>query len=780
MTPLPSWDKPRDDRPEEEAGVMNVYAHSVVGKPIRDWEGLPVHLAEVGRETACRAGKFGCASLGAALGELHDFGKFKLAFQRYLHDPKVKGKGHSSAGAVYATRHFGALGKIIAHAIAGHHAGLKDDLLARDGRLDREVGELDLALAGLASVPTGFTLPDPPVPPTGFKPDGPGLSGFQFAFLIRMLFSCLVDADRFCTARFYAPFNGRVVEYGPKATIGELSAALTAWMGATAQEREQNGEALRSVNQRRAEILASVRSHAADPKGVFTLTVPTGGGKTLTGLDFALRHADTHGLDRVIVVIPFTSVIEQTAGAYRTALRDLAGEVLEHHSAFDEEKLRGEERQGLEKLQLAMENWDARIVVTTAVQFFESLFSNRPSQCRKLHNLAKSVVVIDEAQTIPLTLLRPCVAALRELARNYRVSIVLSTATQPALIERPNHPDRSFPGGFREDEVTELAPNVSKLFEIMRRVTVEPAGEQDDTALAERMAADQALCIVNTRRHARELYRMIDGLPGARHLSTMMHAAHRSSVLRKIRGKLKAGRPCRVVSTSLIEAGVDVDFPLVMRAATGLDQLAQSAGRLNREGHRSIAESLLVVFTAVGRWVPQDLTTSVQVGERMLRRFGQGCLEPAAIEAYFYDLYHERGRPELDRPGVLNACYDNGPTLNFPFETIARDMRLIESATRPIIVANDDESRRWLAELKDRNSEEPLRNIARRLQRYTVGVRQREFKELMDARVIETIRGDIFGDQFVELTNMCLYRDDVGLDCSDPHFAAPESMIIGP
>lgn len=763
---------------------MKVYAHSVAGRPIKDWEELPVHLDEVGEEAARRAGKFGCASLGVALGQLHDFGKFKPAFQRYLHDPKVRGKGHSTAGAVYAAQHFGTLGKIIAHAIAGHHAGLKDGLLARDGRLETAAGELDLALAGYACSSSGFTLPVPPVPPTGFRSEGlgPNLNGFQFSFLIRMLFSCLVDADRFCTARFYAPFDGRVVEHEPKATVGQLSAALTAWMDERAQERHENGEALRPVNQRRAEILASVRSHATDAKGVFTLTVPTGGGKTLTGLDFALRHADEHKLDRVIVVIPFTSVIEQTAGVYRTGLGDLADEVLEHHSAFDEEKLRDEERQGYDKLQLAMENWDARIVVTTAVQFFESLFSNRPSQCRKLQNLAKSVVVIDEAQTIPLALLRPCVAVLGELVRNYSATVVLSTATQPALIERSGDPERSFEGGFPETAVTELAPNPAKLFELMKRVTVVPIGEQDDPELATRMAADQALCIVNTRRHARELYRLIQDKPGARHLSTMMHAAHRSRVLAGIKDDLRPNknRPCRVVSTSLIEAGVDVDFPLVLRAETGLDQLAQSAGRLNREDRRSMAESLLLVFKAVGQWVPSELGTNVQTGEAALRRFGQRCLDPEAIEAYFFDLYQRRGKADLDRPGVLNLIHDKGPTLDFPFETIARDVRLINKIMRPIIVANDEESLRWLAELENRNSGEPLRKIARKLQRYTVGLTKRDYDSLVKAGVVEAIRQELFGDQFVKLTNMDLYRPDVGLDCSNPHFATPESMIVGP
>lgn len=766
-------------KPSEAA---TAYAHSIKGRPVADWERLPVHLCEVGNETAMRADKFGCASLGMVLGQLHDFGKFKTAFQDYLHDPTVLGKGHSTAGAVYAIRHLGIVGKIIAHAVASHHAGLKDNLLARDGRLESAAGELDLALAGFASASSGFTLPDPPVPPTGFEPDGPGpsLSGFQFAFLIRMLFSCLVDADRFCTARFYAPFDGQVVEHGPKATIDQLSAKLTAWMDAKAQEREENGEATRSVNQRRAEILASVRSHVTDPRRVFTLTVPTGGGKTLTGLDFALRYADEHELDRVIVVIPFTSVIEQTAGVYRTALGELAGEVLEHHSAFDEEKLRGEDRQGYDKLQLAMEDWDARIVVTTAVQFFESLFSNRPSQCRKLHNLAKSIVVIDEAQTIPLTLLRPCVAALKEFVRNYGVTVVLSTATQPALIERSDDPERSFAGGFASAEVVELAPDPPKLFELMKRVTVELIGEQDDSELATRMAANQALCIVNTRRHARELYRMSEGQPGARHLSTMMHPAHRSRVLAEIKDDLKPenNKSCRVVSTSLIEAGVDVDFPLVLRAETGLDQLAQSAGRLNREDRRGVAESLLLVFRAVGQWVPKELATNVQAGQAMLRRYGQACLNPEAIEAYFFDLYRQRGRAELDRPGVLNLLHDKGPTLDFPFETIARDVRLIDQIMRPIIIVNDDESRRWLAELEDRDSKEPLRTIARKLQRYTVGLTNRDYDSLQKARVTEAIREETFGDQFVKLTNMSLYRSDVGLDCSDPYFMDAGKLVV--
>lgn len=763
--------------------MAKAYAHSAKDRPVELWEELFVHLEETGEETASRAAKFGCAAIGRSLGRLHDFGKFKRAFQRYLHGENVTGKGHSTAGALYALRHFGFLGKALAHAIAGHHAGLQDELLAKDGRLDREVCELDLAMEGLAAAPSGFSLPQQPSPPEGLTPEsGNQFGAFQWSFLIRMLFSCLVDADRICTERYYATIGDYEVERGPGATIEDLFGALSAWVEEAARARSAKGEDGKEINQRRFDILQNVRSHAGDPRGVFTLTVPTGGGKTLTGLDFALRHAAQHKLDRVIVVIPFTSVIEQTAGAYRTALGPLAGEVLEHHSAFDEEKLRGEERQGREKLQLAMENWDARIVVTTAVQFFESLFSNRPTQCRKLHNLCNSVIILDEAQTIPLKVLRPCVQALKELVRNYGCSVVLSTATQPALLARPDDPDGSFPDGFPAADVTELAPDPPRLFQLMRRVTVRLIGEQDDTSLAALLKgapAGQALCIVNTRRHARDLHGLIaEDQPGARHLSTMMHAAHRSRVLAEIRNDLRDGRPCRVVSTSLIEAGVDVDFPLVLRAEAGLDQLAQSAGRLNREHLRRLEESLLLIFRAVGQEPPPEVKTNIETARTMLRRFGQEVLEPLAIAEYFQELYWKRGAGDLDHHGVLFAIAGKAATLDFPFATIAQDVRLIDSLMRPVIVANDGESRAWLAELRNPYSHAPLRDVARKLQRYAVGVTPKDLERLTKAYAVEAVRPDAFGDQFIALVNMDLYRPDIGLDCADPYFIDAGNLVV--
>ena len=270
------------------------------------------------------------------------------------------------------------------------------------------------------------------------------------------------------------------------------------------------------LNTLRDDVLRAAVAQAAEPQGVFTLTVPTAGGKTLTSLAFALAHAREHRLDRVIFVISFTSIIEQTAEVYRTALGALGGAVLEHHSAFEmeDESKWAAGRVGPDRLKLAMERWDSPIVVTTAVQFFESLFSNRPSRCRKLHSLARSVVVVDEAQTMPLPLLRPCVAALKELARNYGSSVVLCTATQPAL-EAPTSDKRGFPGGFKASR--ELAPDVAALFAALRRVTVRDIGTQDDMALAARIASSpQALCVVNQRAHARALFQAIRDLPGAR------------------------------------------------------------------------------------------------------------------------------------------------------------------------------------------------------------------------------------------------------------------------
>ncbi|MDT3672036.1 MAG: CRISPR-associated helicase Cas3' [Aromatoleum sp.] len=528
------------------------------------------------------------------------------------------------------------------------------------------------------------------------------------------------------------------------------------------------------VNRIRGDILACARRQADLAPGLFSLTVPTGGGKTLASLAFALDHAIRHGLRRVIFVIPFTSIVEQNAAVFRRALGELGeAAVLEHHSAFMAPSLSrdGAERyQSQEKLKLAMENWDAPIVVTTAVQFFESLFAARPSQCRKLHNIAGSVVILDEAQTLPLKLLRPAVAALDELARNYRSSMVLCTATQPAL-QAPE-----FEGGL--EQVRELAPEPPVLFRKLERVRVRHVGALDDEALAQRMRAHaQVLCIVNNRRHARAVFQAMADQSGARHLTTLMCARHRSEVLAGARDDLKQGRPCRLVSTSLIEAGVDVDFPLVLRAEAGLDSIAQAAGRCNREGRRDIADSEVLVFsTANPDWAPPpELKQFAQAAAMVLRSYADDPLSPLAIEAYFRELYWQKGDAALDggdRP-ILRLLQRSRPD-TLPMETLAERFRMIESVQMPVIVPFDRTAREALQALRfaDRSGA-----LARALQPYLVQLPRQGLDALSKSGAIQPVAPERWGEQFMALMTMDLYDDRFGLSWDDPAFLKGESLM---
>jgi len=748
---------------------MAYYAHSVLGRPEQEWEPLARHLAEVAAGAGHRGQRFGAEALAALAGLVHDLGKYGPDFQARLRDP-TKSADHSTAGAVWASSLHPTWGPLLAHVVAGHHAGLKDDLLSPEGRIETKRGLL--GPVERAARADGLVLPPSVAKPTSMKLLKNDF-GFQVAFLTRMIFSCLIDADRTAAAAFDA--HGQDAPEVDHPSIAALEAALHAWMG-------QRPAATNPLNALRDDVLRAAMAKAAEPQGIFTLTVPTGGGKTLTSLAFALAHARVHGLDRVIVVIPFTSIIEQTAAVYRKAIGALGGAVLEHHSAFEMEKESqwADERVGPDRLRLAMERWDSPIVVTTAVQFFESLFSNRPSRCRKLHSMARSVVVVDEAQTMPLPLLRPCVAALKELARNYGTSVVLCTATQPAL-EAPTADKRGFCGGFRAPR--ELASCLPALFAALRRVTVRDIGIRDDAALAERITASpQALCIVNQRAHARALFQAISDLPGARHLSTCMHSVHRARVLAEIRADLdpKAGRPCRVISTSLVEAGVDVDFPLVLRASAGLDQIAQAAGRCNREFKHSAAESEVLVFTAAEYGVIQSLKANAEAGKEMLRLHKDDPLGPAAMRAFFDMLYWRYGQAELDRHGVLQMCKEREGDLNFPFESIAAAMRFIDDVMVPVIVAKEEAVPGEVNELVDAlRFAKRVGGIARQLGRYTVGVPRSVRTKMIAEKLAERIRHEEFGDQFVVLHNLDLYTPKTGLEWDDLTFRTVEGLIVG-
>ncbi|GGY02286.1 CRISPR-associated helicase/endonuclease Cas3 [Litchfieldella qijiaojingensis] len=738
------------------------YAHSTSTTDKSDWQTLESHLKTVGVLAAERANRFGAVEWGEAVGLLHDVGKYTVPFQRRLEGSPER-VDHSTAGAHIAIEKYPQVGHLLAYLIAGHHAGLANgrDIGERrplKDRLEAELPSLDpvwqreITLPGTLPLPAGFT----PIRDRKF---------FQAAFLARMIFSCLVDADFIDTETFYAVHEKGVPHTrGGGPPLDLLREALN--------QRLATFKADSDVNRLRGEILSHMRAQAELSPGRFTLTVPTGGGKTLASLAFALDHAITHGMDRVIYVIPFTSIVEQNAAVFRDALGE-HGEaaVLEHHSAFDAGGQR--DRHSIDKLRRDSENWDAPIVVTTSVQFFESLFAAKTSRCRKLHNIANSVVILDEAQTMPLPLLRPSVAALDELALNYRASIVLCTATQPALAETDD-PENSFAGGLRDPK--ELAPDPDRLYRQLERVSVRHIGTLDDEALRdELLATEQVLCIVNNRRHARALFESIADRPGAFHLTTAMCAVHRRQVLAEIRATLDAGLPCRVVSTSLIEAGVDVDFPRVLRAEAGLDSIAQAAGRCNREGKRPAVESDVAIFaTANDDWAPPpELKQFAQATVEVLRHHGDDPLSLEAIDAYFRLLYWQQGLQRLDRHGLLKLVED-GRLEGIPFETLEQKFRMIENNQRAVIIPFDDKARAALRELA---YAEGVGGIARKLQPYTVQVPQQGFAALERVGAIAPVEPDKFGEQFMELVNEDLYDERLGLNWSDPTFRSDESNI---
>lgn len=731
------------------------FAHTTERQDQADWQPLCEHLAGTADLAETNARPFGCGAMARVMGLLHDVGKYSVPFQKRLLGENDK-VDHATRGAMVAVERYGDIGTLLAYGIAGHHAGLANgrDPGARTPlaeRLNRDVPALD------STWKKEIRLPAQPPQPEGFALN-PDYRFFQFSLMGRMLFSSLVDADYKDTEAFYTGIEGRPVRRTGFPSLETLRDELEKTLSGFCPDTD--------LNALRMDILNHVRRESEQHPGLFSMTVPTGGGKTLTSLAFALDHAIRHDLRRVIFVIPFTSIVEQNAEVFRRALGpwgDTA--VLEHHSAYQDEAQKAPE--SAEKLKRAMENWEAPVVVTTSVQFFESLFGDRPSQCRKLHNVSGSVVILDEAQTLPLKLLRPCVAAIDELARNYRTSLVLCTATQPALTAGDE-----FKGGLKN--VRELAPDRQRIFDRLKRVTLRHIGAASDEDIADTLREnDQALCIVNNRRHARCLYEQIADEPGAYHLTTLMCARHRSEVLAEIHERLLDGLPCRLVSTSLIEAGVDVDFPLVLRAETGLDSIAQAAGRCNREGKRSPQDSEVRVFSVADDWpTPPELEQFSQAARAIFRQFDYP-LALEALNAYFRELYWQKGK-ELDANDILGRV-NRSQVDNLPFEWISNRFRMIENTMIPIIIPYGDEARDAIMALE---YAERVGGVSRRLQPYLVQIPEQGYKALMTAGAVQPVRQEEFGEQFLVLVNEDLYHLGYGLNWDDSVFIKSETSVF--
>lgn len=778
---------------------MERFAHSVDGQPERYWEPLSHHLSSVGGRAAELARPFGASTIALAMGLLHDIGKCALPYQLYIRRPQDKGgpKGpdHSTAGAQEADKAYGKasgrVGRMMAFGIAGHHGGLMDgsghEAGNLAGRLSKDVEDYTGWRDHVMDLPSADLLMRslPKFERNAIEP------GFSVGFLVRMLFSCLVDADFLETEAFYAQSRG-----APRPSRGgtlkpEHREAVRAYM---ALHRRDDTP----VNHLRSSILDHANAKAALPPGLFTLTVPTGGGKTLTSLSFAMEHAFAHNLRRIIYVIPFTSIIEQTAQIFREDV-ELGDAVLEHHSSFDWDKREpasGNDREeegatGLAKLRRDAENWDAPIVVTTAVQFFESLFAARTSKARKLHNLAKSVIILDEAQSIPVPLLRPCMAAIDELARNYGATVILCTATQPALRTQDGALPKTLKGepeGLDIPDERELAPTPKALYTQLKRVEVEWRREPvSDGEIADRFAEQpQMLCIVNSRAHARDLFEAIRDQDGAVHLTTLMCARHRRAVLVKVRENLKAGRPVRLVATSLIEAGVDVSFPEVWRAAAGLSSIAQAAGRCNRSGELgALGEAFgrAVVFEPADHKIPPMIAAFYQPARNVLRQAGVDVLGLDAVRDYYHWLYWEQGYGALDaatlageRFPIIPAIRDTARDLGFPFSRIAQAFRMIDDVMDPVIVPWDHEAREAIAAL--RHADLPPTGVQRKLQQYTVPVPAKARAAMLATGAVQAIRAEDYGDRFVVLESPSFYDPALGLRLDDPTWRSSEGNIF--
>lgn len=721
----------------------------------RDPHDLAEHLRAVASLASQHAHRFNGSDWAHLAGLWHDLGKYRPRFQHYIRqasgfeaDAHIKGEGgkapHSTAGAMLGCNRFKEAGRVLAYLIAGHHAGLYDWFGGLDARLGSSDSRDELN-ESLAEHPPADILDH-----GTFIPDLRSIPGGKdgFALWIRMLFSCLVDAD-FLDTEAYMDV-GKSTQRGNWPNIENLLELFDRHMSDKMREAAPT-----PVNQLRADILRQCRERAYEVSGLFSLTVPTGGGKTLSSLAFSLEHAKRHNKRRIIYVIPYTSIIEQTADIFRGIFGDA---VIEHHSNAEADPDKENHRS-----RLACENWDAPIVVTTNVQFFESLFAARTSRCRKLHNIVDSVVVLDEAQLLPPEFLQPILDVLNLLTRHYGVTAVLSTATQPALATREYFDAQSNMRGL--DNVREIMSDPDALYRALERVNVRLPANWNTSVGWEVLAneisqCDSVLAIVNRRKDARELWELMP--EGTLHLSALMCGEHRSQTIRQIKTRLKDGIPTCVVSTQLVEAGVDVDFPVVYRALAGLDSIAQAAGRCNREG-RLVEHGMrgeVVVFVPPQPAPPGLLRKGEDACRSVLHGHTGKPLERTLFARYFEKLYHAC---DLDAQGIGELLKVDGQTLAVNFRTAAEKFKLIQDGDSvPVIVrycgldGSDDKVGELLNTLRKNG---PERWLMRQLQRYTVIVHSREAMKLLSQGDIE----EAIPGLYVQVSDW-LYHPDLGLN----------------
>lgn len=684
------------------------------------------HLEGTAKLSGEFAKKFGKEEWGYCCGYLHDIGKYSVEFQHKIRENGNEQIDHSTAGAKVCVEK-GGLYPIMSYCIAGHHAGLPNYGSSQDGGFESTLmGRMKKTLKDYSAYQDEIEIPKVTTVPIAYgetkNPD------FSLSVFIRMLYSCLVDADFLDTEAFMK--KGEI-----KRDTGESIEILLQKLEKYVSKWLLNKE-INTVNGRRTEILRNCLEAGQREKGLFRLTVPTGGGKTVASLAFALRHAVHNNMDRIIYVIPYTSIIEQNAQIFRSILGD--ENVLESHCNVDY----GDSEEW-NPMKLAAENWDKPVVVTTNVQFFESLFGNKSSKCRKLHNIANSVVIFDEVQMLPADYLKPCIAMIEELVSSFGVSAVLCTATQPAL-------QPFFQSGI---SAYELCPRMEEQFAFFKRTTFQNLDKISEEDLIEKLSGEyQALCIVNTKKKAQALYKALKG-QGVFHLSTSMYPKHRKRVLEEVRRCLNNGERCLVLSTSLVEAGVDLDFQSVYRQLAGIDSVIQAAGRCNREGKRSPEESNVYVFRFEEQERILGQRKQIEAAKTLVSE-GKDISALETIEEYFKFLYHLKSS-ELDKKNIMAQF--KGIKCNFP--KVAEDFKMIENDTKTVFIPIEEEAQDLLQQLKYQGF---TKTSMRKAGQYSVTLYDDVIEKMEAAGMIELVAENI--NDFYELKDKERYMEEFGLD----------------
>ena len=724
----------------------------------------PQSLLEHLQGTAERAGYFARAfdseTWAYIAGITHDAGKAPEKWQKYLkkksgfgfdteaHLENIPGKlEHAAPGAKYAEELFGEeIGRIFSYCIAGHHTGLPDWIGSQKALSFR------LQNSTSAEIPEKVRnlIPKESITSPPWRFDNTGL---DISLWIRMLFSCLVDAD-FLDTEHYMELE-KTEERGGYLSVSDLLIRFNRYMDDLKKNVPDT-----IVNRIRQTVLKDCRNAALLKPGFFSLTVPTGGGKTLSSMAFALEHAINHGKERIIYVIPYTSIIEQNADVFRKVLG--IDQVVEHHSNINDDDL-------TTKARLAAENWDAPVIATTSVQFFESLFAARTSRSRKLHNICNSVVILDEAQLLPVGFLSPILRAMELLITHYKVSFVICTATQPALESQGNAPD--FPG-IEKGSIREIIQDVPSLYKSLKRVKVHIPEDLKTPVSWEELSAElkthqSVLCVVSDRKSCRELYNLMP--EGTYHLSALMCAQHRTEIITKIKEDLKTGKQTQVISTQLVEAGVDLDFPLVYRAVAGLDSIAQAAGRCNREGIMNGQGELgkVMVFIPPRKSPPGILRKAQETTLRLLSTDLPDPIDHSVFPAFFSELFWKANN--LDEKKIIGLLTPKMKTIGINFRSAAEAFKIIDDTMQRSILVPYGEGAGLIHLLKNIG---PNRKLLRKLQRYTVNIYRYEFDDLRNRGSIEEISPGIFA-----LVCEIEYDSKTGLKTDNDLFT-PE-MFIG-